>query len=273
MLADKCIEIHKKNNRFRFVNRDDLKQFLESEFNEKIKSKTRKPNMEILAYQHLSEKTIDLFTKKLKNFGITRADIAEVLDVSQYRATKLTQNGEITKIGEFYDGNSRPRIPFYIYSIPDVLSVKISDKDKKNSPSIHFEETNENLAEALYIINKSAKVSRDTKSEMYERGNHRICHAAKTRSNNLYDLKDMVIHKLITENRINLIGYHRSGLGYLALYELSGFTFHIPCNNRDTDAEFLGDFDEIVSAEKTRKTSINYYQAISLLKNYVAKVS
>ena len=105
------------------------------------------------------------------------------------------------------------------------------------------------------------------------RGKHRVCHAAKTRSNNLYQLKDTVIHKLIDEGRINLLGYHRSGLGYLALYELSGFTFHIPCNNRDTDAEFLGDFDEIVSAEKTRKTSINYNQAISLLKNYVANVS
>lgn len=273
MLFDKCIEIHKRNNRFRFVNRDDLKKFLESEFDEKIKSKTRKPDMEILAYQYLSEKTIDLFTKKLKNFGLTRADIAEVLNISQYRAIKLTQNGAISKIGEFYDGNSRPRIPYYIYSITDVLSVKLSDKDKKNSPSVLVEETNENIAEALYIINKSAKVSRDTKSEMYMRGEHRICHAAKTRSNNLYELKDMVIHKLITENRINLIGYHRSGLGYLALYELSGFTFHIPCNNRDTDGEFLGDFDEIVSAEKTRKTSINYNQAINLLENYVAKVS
>lgn len=273
MLFDKCIEIHKRNNRFRFVNRDDLKNFLESEFDEKIKSKTRKPDMEILAYQYLSEKTIDLFTNKLKNFGLTRADISEVLNITQYRATKLTQNGAISKIGEFYDGNSRPRIPYYIYSIPDVLSVKISDKDKKHSPSIHFEETNENIAEALYIINKSAKVSRDTKSDMYMCGNHRICHAAKTRSNNLYELKDMVIHKLINENRINLIGYHKSGLGYLALYELSGFTFHIPCSKRDTDAEFLGNFDGIVSAEKTRKTSINYNQAISLLKSYVANVS
>lgn len=273
MVYDKCIQIHKDRNRFKFVNRDNLKRFLESEFGEKINSKTRKPDMENLAYQYLSEQTIDLFTKSLKNFGITRADIAEVLNISQYRAKKLTEDGTLTKIGEFYDGNSSLRIPYYIYSIPDVLSVELSDKDIRKSKSAPVEETDENIAEALYIINKSAKVSRDTKSEMYERGKHRICHAAKTRSNNLYQLKDEVIHKLIKENKINLIGYHRSELGYLALYELSGFTFHIPCNYGEQKGEFLGDFDKIVSAEKTRKTSINYYQAISLLKNYVAKVS
>ena len=272
MLFDKCIQIHKRNDRFRFVNRNDLRIFLESIFDEKLNSKTRKDDMEILAYNHLSEDTLDLFTKSLKNFGITRADIAEVLNITQYRATKLTQNGTITKIGEFYDGNSSPRIPFYIYSISDVLKIHINENEKKKNP-ILVEATDKNLAEALYIINKSAKVSRDTKSEMYMCGNHKVCHAAKTRSNNLYDLKDMVIQKLITENRINLIGYHHSGLGYLALYELSGFTFHIPCYRNDVDGDFLGDFDKIVSATRTRKTSINYSQAVHLLKNYIEKVS
>ena len=46
MVLDKCIEIHKKNNRFRFVNKEVLKEFLQSEFHEKINSKARKNEIE-----------------------------------------------------------------------------------------------------------------------------------------------------------------------------------------------------------------------------------
>ena len=62
MVLDKCIEIHKKNNRFRFVNKEVLKEFLQSEFHEKINSKARKNEIEEIAYSYLSPKTVELFT-------------------------------------------------------------------------------------------------------------------------------------------------------------------------------------------------------------------
>ena len=268
MVLDKCIEIHKKNNRFRFVNKEVLKEFLQSEFHEKINSKARKNEIEEIAYSYLSPKTVELFTSKLKNFGITRADIAEVYGISKYKATKLTENGSIAQVGEFWSSTSGLDLPYYIYSIPDVVALKV--EVPKTQKCVEIEESDQNIAEALYLVNQSAKVSRDTKCRMYTEHRHTTCQAAKTRSNNLYGLKKSTINKLIKENRITKLGYNKSnsGMDYLALYTICDFSFHIPYCGAVPKDEIIGQLEEKTSAEKTRKTSLNFREAVTLLEKY-----
>lgn len=80
-----------------------------------------------------------------------------------------------------------------LYSIENCIPIK-------KAPAIkQIELTVENLAEALYIINKSTKKSRDTKKENYGIGKHEIVQRAKKRENELYNLKDRVLNKMMDE--------------------------------------------------------------------------
>ncbi len=66
----------------------------------------------------------------------------------------------------------------------------------------------DNLCESLYLINKSAKKSRDTKKQKYQSGEHGVTQRSKTRQNKLYDLKNHVVDKMISENLLLVEGYH-----------------------------------------------------------------
>ncbi|RYL92226.1 hypothetical protein ABNN70_10495 [Sporolactobacillus sp. Y61] len=114
---------------------------------------------------------------------------------------KVINENEIEAIIEYHAGTKLTRYKLYEKSNTKTtrrIIIKIDD----------IEPTDKNLSEALYLINKSAKKSRDTKGRNYSSGNHRVVHAAKTRQQKLYDLKDAVIAKLISENRMELLGYH-----------------------------------------------------------------
>lgn len=151
---------------------------------------------------------------------------------------------------------------FVLYHIDNTIPIK------KRKIQL-LEQSDKNLAESLYIINKSAKKSRDTKQENYYSRNFQIVNASKTRQNKLYDLKDEVISKLLKENRINIVGYHTQksyddNINYLMFLEMKGFTFHLPvCKSQTQNLEQLGVID-IIPAEKTKTTSINF----SKQKNY-----
>lgn len=135
--------------------------------------------------------------------------------------------------------------------------------------------TEKHLAEALYIINKSAKKSRDTKNDAYYRRNHQVCHSAKTRAANLYAIKDAVLSKLIADGKAQYIGVNVQvstfSRTYLKLYAYGGFTFHLPCREEDVkQSEILADrIEGIISAEADKTTSINYTQAVQVLNDYL----
>src|SRR5699024_3647671 len=103
-----------------------------------------------------------------------------------------------------------------------------------------LEMSDRNIAESLYLINKSAKKSRNTKQENYYRRNFQVVGASKTRQNKLYDLKEQVINKLLKHERINVKGYHtqdsyNGGTNYLILLKLEGYTFHMPVCHQETE--------------------------------------
>nr|WP_194950002.1 YkyB family protein [Anoxybacillus flavithermus] len=135
-----------------------------------------------------------------------------------------------------------------------------------------FELTDENIAEALYIINKSAKKSRDTKQKKYYEGKYSVVNRSKTRQMKLYALKDEVISKLRSENKMEVLGYHVQGYeNYLLLLKLADYTFHTPVNKLDTKGlEFLGEID-LIPAEKTKKTTLKFSEAVKLLETYIGK--
>ncbi|MMZ61038.1 hypothetical protein D1872_231660 [compost metagenome] len=132
--------------------------------------------------------------------------------------------------------------------------------------------TDENIAKALYVINKSAKKSRDTKTLNYEFNKHDIVSHAKKRQTELYDLKSAVITKLIQENKVVVKGYHKqifnNNTSYIKLIEFCGRTFHIPISKFDVaDLNFLGEIEDVIAADAV-KTKIKFNEAYNLLCRY-----
>ncbi|SFM41105.1 YkyB family protein [Salibacterium qingdaonense] len=152
---------------------------------------------------------------------------------------------------------------FNLYHIDNCKEIKQRKLNIRN-----FESTDSNIAKALYVINKSAKISRDTKSDNYSRGNHGVVSRSKSRQYYLYDLKDEVIKKLKSDNRIEIVGYHtQQDENHLLMYKLSNFTFHVPCDE-DKAKKYpeLGNIAKI-SAE-SKKVDMKYNEAIKLLEEY-----
>jgi G3E family GTPase len=158
---------------------------------------------------------------------------------------------------------------------------------KRKITKNHFEGeiTKELLAEALYVINKSAKKSRETKKANYDyaqglwfqrherRVTFGVVSTAKKREQRLYELKDEVIKKMHKDGLLKIKGYHLQtnpmGQIYLILYETENFTFHVPTKEKP-DFDFLGDIG-IISSEVTVKTSIGFKIAEEILKKYLEK--
>ncbi|WP_438312824.1 YkyB family protein [Sporosarcina sp. FA9] len=136
-----------------------------------------------------------------------------------------------------------------------------------------LEINNLNIAEALYTINKSAKISRDTKTESYSKGEHSVVKRSKTRQEKLYQLKDSVIRKLLNEDKAKVSGFHKQKsqwnekYHYLILIEFEGFSFHLPATEVDNLKE-LGEI-QIISAEKTRSVNIKFFESVNLLEKFI----
>ena len=143
----------------------------------------------------------------------------------------------------------------------------------------HIELTTENLAEALYIINKFAKRKRDTKRDHYELGHHDIVKNVKYREQQLYELKAQVLAKMLQEQRAEIMGIHRQTINgkaksecinHLLLIRVAERTFHRPAKSKDIKKyPFLGEID-IISAEK-EGTALTLMESIKLLEKYLGK--
>lgn len=141
-----------------------------------------------------------------------------------------------------------------------------------------IEETDQNIAEALYIINKSAKASRDSKVKNYENDRHQYVGFSKDRQVRLYSIKENMLKWLEEQGKVTTEGYHIQRkqvwnkyreeddvkVSYLILKRFSGFSFHIPSSYQPKNLMALGEIVE-VSAEINIKTSINFYEAEALL--------
>ncbi len=168
-------------------------------------------------------------------------------------------------------------------------------KKTRTVKNIDLDCSSSNLCESLYIINKSAKKSRDTKEKNYRNQNYGVVARSKLRQIELYNLKDKVIKKMIDDSILVPVGYHEqvfettrsyrqedddtgevsyesyteTQTNYIILYQSKEFSFHLPVCNKPTDIPFLGVIPKITS-EKTRDTTIKFNDAVNLLNKYVS---
>lgn len=141
-----------------------------------------------------------------------------------------------------------------------------------------IEMTTENLGEALYVINKSAKRIRDSKKDNYDLGQYDSVKRSKLKEQELYNLKEKVLSKMLAENRAEIIGIHKQIVtnkseyeweNHLLLINVGEYSFHLPVKMKDIKKHpFLGEID-IITAEKDKKTKLTFTEAVKLLGKYI----
>lgn len=276
MKEKEIIEVFWKNNRISYIYRKDLLHFLKEYYAPELKQSTSKATLIEMTKQYLTENTLRNFSDNIDGFGLLKKDISEIYNVSLNTVNKWIKECPITTNG-VHTLKIYGTVDVSIYSISSILKAEQEGKMQTKKIEIpNLPQTDENFGEALYIVNKSAKVSRDTKNKSYNDRKHTVCAQSKTRMLNLYHLKDAVINKLIAEGRMNYLGINKQVISddkcnYLRLYEIGGFTFHVPCNVGDKikKSELISsDIDGVISAERKRKVSLNYNQAIYFLEKY-----
>ena len=174
-------------------------------------------------------------------------------------------------IVDVFDKNGYKK--YYLYDINQCLPME------NYTPRIdRIEMTTENLAEALYVVNKSAKRIRDSKRDDYSTGQHNRAKKSKLKEQELYHLKEKILSKMLEENRAEILGVHKQLVtnkseyeweNYLLLITIDDFSFHRPIKPKDIHKHpYLGEI-ELITAEKDRKTRLNFYEAVQLLEEYL----
>lgn len=108
-----------------------------------------------------------------------------------------------------------------------------------------------NLLDALYRINKSAKISRDSKKRNYESHNHGIVNRSKQRENYLYHLKGKVINKMLNDGLLKPIKIHyKTYLQYETIYEY---------NDENKESYYDEDYNEDYDEDFVEDTNYNKY--------------
>ncbi|MBI5984862.1 hypothetical protein H8J68_02275 [Clostridium perfringens] len=159
---------------------------------------------------------------------------------------------------------------FWKRNVPAYKIEQTSKISKRRTDIRLLDINNENLCISLYVINKSAKKSRDTKQKSYDSKIFKTTNYSKTRETLLYQLKKEVIYKMVSEGRLQVIGYHKQFENYLILYKYKEYSFHVPTNFVPKDITYLGEIESLISSESNIKT-IKFSEAKLLLKTYLNK--
>lgn len=190
---------------------------------------------------------------------------------SHLKEMKLKPKKDVTpRQHNVYTGGTWKEFDFY--TLNDCEPIKI-----RKAPVIRDLDINiNNICQSLYIINKSAKKSRDSKQKNYYERHHGMVSKCKNRQEELYNLKNDVMDKLIDKNTLKLKGYHTQismdcNTIYLLYYEYKNYGFHVIENDKahlPTDIQNLGEIG-IISADVNRKTNIKFNEAVKLLEKYL----
>lgn len=137
------------------------------------------------------------------------------------------------------------------------------------------EEEYQKLYKALYILNKSAKKSRDTANSTSNKG---IALRCRNRKNSIYKLKHAVMDKLLQEGKLTFLGIHfqeiNEGKGfYLAYFESpEGFSYHRPATKSEINAvknNSLELMTIVPSIVKRKGILISFTEAFNLCLKYL----
>lgn len=146
----------------------------------------------------------------------------------------------------------------------------------------------EKIYKALYILNKSAKKSRDTANKSKNVG---IVTRCRNRKNQLYKLKHAVMEKLVRDEKLTFQGIHfqefmnnkKNGF-YLAYFKTEeGFSYHRPATKKEIKQFKQNNLQElntnqleelermtIISAEVKRKDNLfSFTEAVQVCLDYL----
>lgn len=137
----------------------------------------------------------------------------------------------------------------------------------------------EKIFEALYLLNKSAKKSRDTQNKAMRQGKQTVAKRSKFRKDYLYKIKHLALKKLEEEDKIKFIGIHKQDVNdtsfYLAYYKSSDgrFKYHRPATKKEIKLYENNDIEKmtVVPAEVKHKHSVSFSEGIILLLEYIEK--
>ena len=273
-IESKIVDLVSKTNKIRFIHKSDMINFLASH-NIDVNKSISKIELNSKMIDYFSENTLMLFND-IPMFGLTQTEVLELVNVTKTVLCNITKylnvNYEIRSIG-----NNKF---IYQYKISDVIAIDkyAEENNLKRKPKkdvILPELTDENIAEALYVINKSAKLSRDTKMNAYYQNKYIICRIAKIRELTLYDLKNLVMDKLIKEDRITFVGYHKQKFNFeevwLEYYKLAGYSFHKICSikPKNISNNEVKEINDLITSERKISTKMKFNVACKLLEEYV----
>lgn len=138
--------------------------------------------------------------------------------------------------------------------------------------------TDENIFKSMYILNKSAKKSRDTQKKANSEGNITLMKRCKTRKDYIYKIKHLAMEKLVEEGRLEFMGIHKQDVNetsfYLAYYKSKdGFSYHRPATKEEIK---LFKEEKIVSmtvvpATVKHKQDIKFKEGVEILLKYIDK--
>ncbi|AEF93857.1 hypothetical protein Desca_0983 [Desulfotomaculum nigrificans CO-1-SRB] len=173
-----------------------------------------------------------------------------------------------------YDRHGYKR--YYLYDID--RCIPIPNYTAPSADAENIEMTTENLAEALYVVNKFAKKMRDQKKYNYDAGQHDMVKQSRIKEQELYDLKEKVLSKMLAEERARILGIHKQTVenkqgelweNHLLLIAAGDYDFHRPARAKDIDKyPYLGEID-IIPADKKRATKLLFAESFKLLQKYL----
>lgn len=134
------------------------------------------------------------------------------------------------------------------------------------------------ICEALYLINKSAKKSRDTANRSEDQGIKLRC---RNRKQKLYNLKHRTIDKLVQEGYLKKAGIHaqegKNSTFYLTYFTSTDrlprtFSYHRPSTKEDLSEYQNGTLETmtVVPSQVVRKNlSISFQEGVQLCLKYL----
>lgn len=136
----------------------------------------------------------------------------------------------------------------------------------------------ETIFKSMYVLNKSAKKSRDTQKKANKENNLPLMRRAKNRKDFIYKIKHLAMDKLVEEGKIEFIGIHKQDVNktsfYLAYYKSKqGFSYHRPATKKEIKQYKENSISTmtVVPATVKRKQDIGYNEAVQILLTFIGK--
>lgn len=187
-IEEKIYEVFWDKNIARMINRADLFSFLKQYVNPGLLTRSSKSELVHDLKEYMTTANLEFIAERMESFGLPMVDTVSVLDTTSYAVKKLVDNDTLRIVGTFKGGNQR--IPYKLCSVLDILDISHAGLlEKKQQPVLPA--TDENIASALYTINKSAKVST---ANIYSSRNS-ILELVKSQSQAELDVLNKVIDK------------------------------------------------------------------------------